>query len=71
MLMTLTRTGRSSRARLDKGSPAFLAFFALHPILIELDQFVVRLRSHLREDLECVFEYLIVESISKGDVKGE
>ena len=47
--------------RLDELSPSLLALFALHPVLVELGDAVVRFFEELREVALHVFEDLVVK----------
>ena len=50
----------TGNARVDKRSPALLAFFAFHPVLVERDEARVRLSRKLGKFAHDVLEYLIV-----------
>jgi hypothetical protein len=47
-------------ARIDKGAPALLALFALHPILVERNEVRMRRRRKLREIAQRVLKNLVI-----------
>ena len=54
---------REGHARLDELPPLLLAVLALHPLLVELDDAVIRLDEELGEVLFHVFVDLVIEPV--------
>jgi hypothetical protein len=56
------RERRGGNARIDKGAPAFLALFALDPVLVERDEARVRRSCKLGKVTKHMPEYLVIVS---------